>query len=133
MPSVRLASYYLIFQGAAGVLWWLLLLIDSPVRDWFFSTDVGWQAGRLLLVADVVMFGCASIIAGALALRNHQRSSIAGWITVGATAYATVAAFGWIAEPVGHWLGAVLMTPTLVATCISAWILETTKTQPMVR
>lgn len=117
MHTARLASFYLVAQGLAGLLWWVLLLFASPVRDLFFTTEDAWLAGRTLIFADVVMFGVASIAAGFLSIRSLPWAQPVAWIALGATGYATLVAIGWILEPIAHWLGAALMLPTLAATC----------------
>lgn len=45
-------------------------------------------------------------------------------MAVGATSYATLVAAGWLAEPVSHWIGLVLMIPTLLATIASVVLLH---------
>lgn len=124
MSTGRLASSYLIVQGVAGLVWWVLLLAAEPVRDLFFPNADGWPAGRTLLLADVVMFGLVSILAGGLALRSHRWAGPVGWIALGATAYATLVAVGWLGQPIDHWLGAAAMAPTLLATMASVWLLH---------
>lgn len=129
MGLARHASTYLVIQGAAGLVWWVLLLIDSPMRDLFFDSPDGWLAGRTLVFAEVLMFGLVSIATGLLARIGHRWAAPAGWVVVGATAYATLVALGWLLEPVGHWLGVVLMMPTLAATLVSALAIHAEATE----
>lgn len=114
--SSRIAGLYLVFQGVAGLIWWVLLFGSANVREVFAGTEAGWLAARTMVFADVIMFGFASIATGLLALRRHRFARAAGWATVGATAYATLAAVGWMLDPVGRWVGAVVMFASLIAT-----------------
>ena len=124
MRTAALASGYLIAQGLAGFLWWLLLFLSPAVQDLFFRSPEAWTSGRSIFIADVTMFGALSIAAGVLSLRRHRWATATSWMAVGATSYATLVAAGWLAEPVSHWIGLVLMIPTLLATIASVVLLH---------
>lgn len=120
----RLAIWYLVVQGCAAALWWVLLLANTAVRDWFFPEPAGWPAGRTLVFADIAMFSVLSIVAGALAWLNHRHAVVVGWMFVGSAVYATLVAAGWLLEPISHWLGLVLMVPSAMLTTVCIWTLH---------
>ncbi|MEM9615673.1 MAG: hypothetical protein AAF962_23065 [Actinomycetota bacterium] len=116
MRSDRPAVAYLAAQGAAGLAWWVLLLASDTVRDLFFVGAEGWASGRSLLLADVIVFALGSLAAAGLAHRRHSWARPAVWVVVGATAYATLVAVGWLIESIGEPLGPAMMAPALVGT-----------------
>ena len=118
------AAWWLILQGAGGLVWWVLLLADTVVRDWYFADEAAWQAGRTLVFADVVLFGFGSIVAGWMSLADHRFARLARWFTVGAVAYATLVAAGWVLEPIDDWLGLLGMAPALVLTVFAVGVLD---------
>lgn len=115
----QISSVYLVVQGVAGVGWWIGLNTSQGFQEWFVAPG-GWPAARTALVADVVLFGGGSILAGALSFRAHRHAPVVVLILVGVSAYATLVAAAWVGSPVERWLGVAVMVPALAATCAVA-------------
>lgn len=121
----KFGAQYLVVQGVASGIWWLLMAASEAVRSWFIPTDEGWRAIRMLMPADLVLYGIGSVITGVLLRQAHRHTRIALWILTGVSAYATLVAISWIGPPVRHWLGAVVMIPAFAVTTAIAAVSET--------
>lgn len=120
MVDRRPAAGYLIIQGIAGAAWWVLLFTSEAVRNLFFVDVTGWEAGRTILLADLLMFAGASLVSGYLIATESKLARPATWATIGATTYATLVALGWVFGGIGHLLGFVVMVLSLGLTVVAS-------------
>lgn len=121
------ATAYLVMQGIGVLGWWLLMAVSSAVRSWFVGGSTGWEAARTLVLADCIVFGVGSIVVG-LRLGRERAWVFRGlWVLVGAAWYATLVAALWLFDPVGEWLGIVIMIPAALATTVIALVHGTTQ------
>lgn len=122
MPSLaenswhRASALYLAAQGLGTVAWWIGLFTSDSIRSLFVPTDAGWEAVRNLVIPDVVVFGGLSLLAAVFLWTDHRLAKTSLVAITGAGTYATAVAWSWLAAPVSHWVGAVVMTLSLVIT-----------------
>lgn len=102
----RQAGFYLVAQGAIGVLWWLLLYTSLSVRGWFVA-DSGWPVARSLVLADLIGFGCGSLATGIAVLQHRQ------WAGGAAVAVSAVTAYAHSWPRPGSWHLSIVYSPFL--------------------
>lgn len=115
-PWGRVSALYLAAQGVGTVAWWIGLYNSDAIRSLFVPTNAGWDAVRNLVIPDVLVFGGFSLLAAVLLWADHRFAKASLVAITGAATYATAVAWSWLAAPVSHWLGAVVMTLSLVIT-----------------
>src|SRR5688572_21769566 len=91
----RLAAGYFLLQAALVPLWWVLLFAAPASRAWFLPTLEVDPTFRALLLPDLAVLALGSAMAGGLAAARHPMARSAGWIVVGAIAYATAYTVAW--------------------------------------
>jgi len=116
-PSIR-KRVYLVIQGVAVLLWWVLLLNMQSVRD-AFALD-GTQSTLLLAFfpADVLFVAGGSLLS-AWMWRAPQCPRLL-WLTAGALWYATAYVLALLVTGIMEPLGAIMMSLASIGT---AWTL----------
>lgn len=115
-PWRQAGALFLAAQGIGTVAWWIGLYNSGAIRSAFVPTDAGWEAVRNLVIPDVVVFGGLSLLAAVLLWNDHRHAKASLIAITGAATYATAVAWSWLAAPVSHWVGAAVMTLSLVFT-----------------
>ena len=114
MNSTRkIASVYFIIQGAAGLLWWAVLLWVPDARENFVPD--GMPAASLLAfwLADLLMFVGGSLACGIMLLRGGRIHRALMWAVGGAIAYATMYCAGVTVLTGSGWINLILMSGAL--------------------
>jgi hypothetical protein len=118
----RLAIAFLAAQAAGALVWWCLLLFWPASRAHFRAQDAGDTSLLAFFAADLALFAGAS---GACAYGWWKRRSWTGpclWVHAGAAAYAALYCVTLTLLTAGDaWLGALLMSPSLVVPGWLAW------------
>ena len=122
---MRTLAVALLIAQAAGVLaWWAVMLVYPGAREPFKATGAPDSTLFGYLPADLIFY-----VAGALlAAYGLARREPWGWpvlcVVAGACAYAALYGWGIVLLGGGAVLGALFMTPTMVALPVVAWLLR---------
>jgi hypothetical protein len=116
MFSPKFSAAYLLFQGFAGIAWWLMLFVEPRSRQFFRVAEAPDVTLLAFWLPDMMLFVIGSISCGLAILKNWQITRPLLWITVGATTYATLYNFALTAMTGAGLLGSVLMTPAMLIT-----------------
>ena len=114
MKKIRLsASLYFAFQGAAVIVWWILLFAAPSSRKFFQMGD----SETILLsfwLPDLFLLAVGSLVVSAFCWFENKFLQIAIWFVVGTISYATFYCLAFALAADSGWLGVVLMFPALV-------------------
>lgn len=116
---------YLTLQAAGGLVWWSALFMWPASRP-FFSTPSNSDAMLMaFLLPDVALYvGLSAGCAYGLGQKKEWAWTIL-CVHAGAALYAALYAWNLCFITAGQlWLGAVLMTPSLVVPGMFAWLLR---------
>lgn len=126
----RAAVVYLTLQGLGGLAWWCMLWGWPASRPWFLASGSPATTLWAFAPADLLLFVAGSWLA-AYGLGRRRRWA---WgllcLHAGAAVYAALYCLmlGWL-DP-RAWLGALLMSPSLVVPPLLAWILRPWRGEP---
>ncbi len=115
----RAAAGYFAFQGAAGLLWWMLLFWHPDAPGWFLPASDGDLILRSLALPDITLFAFGSLFAAACC-RVDRMAAVASAVIVGVVWYATLLAFGFGFASGEGWLGALAMLGAALASSFAA-------------
>jgi hypothetical protein len=117
----RFAAWFLAAEGLGTAVWWLALLLAPRSRTVFLPAGTPDFLLWSLLIPDVLLFGaCALASAGGFA-RGHAWGVVLLWVHAGAGAYAGLFAVGLAVLTGEAWVGAAMMTPSLVILPYLVW------------
>jgi protein-S-isoprenylcysteine O-methyltransferase Ste14 len=114
MNHIRpLATLYFAGQGAAVLLWWLLLFAVPDSRAYFRMGD----SDTILLafwLPDLFLLAIGSLLASIFIRRDSDLMLIVVWFVVGTIAYATLYCLAFALLTDTGWLGVVFMSPAMI-------------------
>lgn len=115
-----MARAYLVAQGLGGLGWWLVLWGWQPAREPFLAGGAPDSTLLAFAAADLVFFVGGSLAAAACVGSRHRWAAAVLWTHAGAASYAAMYCLllAWM-EP-GAWLGAAMMSPSLVVPLLIA-------------
>lgn len=107
------ASRYFMVQGAAVILWWILLFTVPQSRAYFRMGD-----SDVVLLAfwlpDLLLLGIGSIVTSHWIRTESRLMPLALWFVTGTLTYATLYCLAFALLTDTGWLGVVLMAPAMI-------------------
>jgi hypothetical protein len=119
----KLLVAFLLVQGSGVVGWWGLLLALPSTQGLFLAP--GAPASTLLAFggADLLLYAGGSVVAAYGLARRRAWGWPALCVHTGAAGYASLYGWGLPLVSGSGWLGALLMTPSLVILAAALWYL----------
>jgi hypothetical protein len=115
-----LAGLYLLLQGLACYAWWGLIASDPyGFGTMFIPLLTIERFANEALIADLVMFGGVSILAGVLAIGGSRGRRAVACIALGGVGYATLLTYGMWREERATDLALAMMLASLAATALA--------------
>ncbi len=114
MKKIRLsASVYFVLQGAAVLVWWILLFAVPTSRKYFQMGD-----SETILLAfwlpDLFLLAVGSLVVSAFIWFENKFLTLAIWFVVGSISYATFYCLAFAMMTDSGWLGVILMFPAMI-------------------
>jgi hypothetical protein len=125
--SVRirtLAIGFLVLQAVGLILWWATLLLVPDARQPFLAPNAPDSTLLAFIVADFTFIVAGSLLAAYGLARRRPWAWIVLCIHTGAVVYAALYALALPFFSGGGWLGALLMTPSLIVLPVLVWLLR---------
>lgn len=122
MSLRRFAIWFLLLQAGLASLWWCALLWRPDVRVWFMAKGAPDTTLLAFAAADGLLFiGAAAAAAYGFSTGRHWAWPIL-CVHAGAAGYAALYALMLVVLTGGDgWLGAALMSPSLVVPGLLVW------------
>ncbi len=108
------AAIYFALQGIAVVAWWILLFFVPATRKYFQLENASETSLLAFWLADLLLLGIGSLVAGWLCFQDSQHAPTASWFVAGAISYATLYCLAFAFFTDSGWLGATLMLPAMI-------------------
>ena len=108
------AAIYFALQGIAVVAWWILLFFVPASRKYFQLENTSETSLLAFWLADLLLLGIGSLIAGWLCFQDSRHAPAASWFVTGAVSYATLYCLAFAFFTNLGWLGVTLMLPAML-------------------
>jgi protein-S-isoprenylcysteine O-methyltransferase Ste14 len=126
------SARFMMLQGIAGIVWWLMIWLWPTCRPWFFYMDEAQLTLRSILLPDLLLFVLGSLTTSVMLYRQHPWACLFLAGVMGATSYATLYCLG-ISLLTGHaWLATVMMSATMGMTLACLWISHPRTSMPII-
>ncbi len=127
MSMVRPAVAYLVVQGVAVYLWWVMLLLLPETREPFRAPGAPDSTLLAFVGADLLVYAGGSLVAAYGLARGRSWAWGILCVVAGASVYAALYALALPLFSGGAWLGALMMAPALAVPPLLAWIFRPVK------
>ncbi|MFN7928598.1 MAG: isoprenylcysteine carboxylmethyltransferase family protein [Blastocatellia bacterium] len=117
MSNRNAVSLYFVGQGAAILLWWLLLWLVPDARPYF---QIGGSETALLAfwLPDLLLLGAGSLLGSYLCYRQHRFALLVLCVVCGAMSYASLYCLAFSLWTDASWLNVVFMVPAMLLSII---------------
>lgn len=119
-----LAISFLLLQAAAAAAWWAIMLLFPDARQPFLAPNAPDSTLLAFIVADMAFIVGGSLVTAYGLARRRNWAWVVLCIHAGAVVYAALYALALPFFSGGGWLGALLMTPSLVVLPALVWLLR---------
>ncbi len=120
----RLAVLFLILQGAGVVAWWVVIGLFPAARGPFLAPDAPDTTLLAFVGSDLALYAGGSIVAAIGLARRRRWAWGALCVHAGAGVYAALYGLALPLFSGGGWLGAIMMSPSLVVLPVLVWKLR---------
>jgi hypothetical protein len=107
------AFFYFAFQGAAVIVWWILLLL-FPISRRLFQMGESETTLLAFWLPDLFLLAASSFAASAFCFLDSKFTVFAVWFVTGAIGYAALYCLSFALLTDSGWLGATLMLPAFL-------------------
>ena len=118
----KAAAFYFALQGAAVVMWWVMLATWPESREWFRLEASSLASLWAFWLPDLLLIGPFSLVASWMITTKNRYAEAGAWLVTGAVTYATLHTTALAMITDRGWLGATLMLPSTLWSGIFATV-----------